>query len=141
MEIDISWYLPRRILYTYDAVSAEAMLDRNRRLLKLIEAEGLAPAVHVIIDYSQTPPEAYSKGLAYFVERARSSDEFVRVREELVTHPLFGWVVAFGEPSALVDVGGSVMATKNRYRRHSADTLEDGLRFLKLIDPTLQDVL
>lgn len=138
---EVTWYLQGHILHCYDVFTADQMIRRNQNALRLLEAVGKAPTVHLLIDFSSTDTENYSSDIRELVNRATSTQAFQEARDNLIRHPLFGWVVVIGVHSRNIDVGGKIIAMKCNYKRKDVDTLDDAITFLKQIDPHIARLL
>lgn len=140
MGVHLSWYLKGRIIYTPGTLDRDDMVERNRLTLALIEAEGEPPYVHVLIDHSCKEYKAED-----LQDRARSLKYYVQlgeeeVRQKLLTHPLFGWVISIATPTASLKMAGTVSSQQRNYRWHSVSTLDEALEFLQSRDPSLPDL-
>jgi hypothetical protein len=138
---DVTWYLQGHILHCYDVFTAEQTTLRNQNALRLVEAEGKAPAVHLLIDFSSTDIESYSADVRELVNRSTSTQAFQEARDNLIRHPLFGWVIVIAVHSRNIDVSGKIIAMKYNYKRKEVDTLDDAITFLKQIDPHIARLL
>ncbi len=134
---DVSWYLKGHILYCYDVVKVEDMITRNTNALKLVEQDGQPPAVHMLIDFSSTNNPNYDLDVRELVGRSTSSIEFAEARDNLIRHPLFGWVVTFNIHNRNINVGGKIVAMKYNYKRKEVNSLPEAITFLKQVDPYL----
>ena len=132
---DVRWYLQGHILYCHDVLNAEEMTQRNTNALKLLEEEGQPPYVHMLIDFASTNTDEFDADVRDLVRRSTSSQEFEDARDNLVRHPLFGWVVVFNIHSRNINVGGKIVATKYNYKRKEVNSLQEAIEFLKQVDP------
>lgn len=137
----VSWHLKSHILYCYGVITSDDMLARNINAARLIEADGKPPFVHLIIDYSISKAEDYPTDIRNLIHRSESSEEFERARDQLVTNPLFGWVVAIGSPTRNIEVGATIVAARNNYRRKEVANLNEAITFLKQVDPNIAKLL
>jgi len=135
------WYLKGHILHCYDVLTADEMTQRNRNALQLLEKEGKPPAVHMIIDFSSTDVDNYEADVRELVRRSTSSREFADARDNLIRHPLFGWVVVFGVHNRNINVGGKIVSMKYSYKRKEVNTISEAAAFLKQIDPNVAKLL
>jgi hypothetical protein len=138
---DVKWHIQGYILYCYNVHTADDIKARNQNALKLIEAEGKPPYVHMLIDFSLPEDPNYSANVRELVRFSTSSQEFQDARDKLIRHPLFGWVVAFNVQNLNSTVSGKIIAQKYGYKRKDVDTLEDAIVFLKQVDPTINKIL
>jgi len=138
---DVSWYLKGHILYCYDVITDEDMTLRNQNALNLIEQDGKPPYVHMLIDFSSTASDTYESDVRDLVRRSLSSKEFADARDNLIRHPLFGWVVVFQVHNRNINVGGKIVAMKYNYKRKEVATLTEAVEFLKQIDPHVASLL
>lgn len=138
---DVTWYLPGHILYCYDLIVPEDMMKRNQKAYDMIEAEGKPPYVHMLIDFSSTDIEEYSVNVRNIVQRSKHSPEFEEARENLIQHPLFGWVVVFNIENPSLNLGGKLNAMRTNYKRKDVPSLIDALNFLKQVDPNITNLL
>ena len=137
MTVEVRWYLPGRILYCYDVYSVEERIERNRKILHLMDTEGQPPKVHTLIDFSSTDYGNYPANLQDMIDLHESNDELRAGRDALVQHPLQGWIISIGARNQTLTSNANVMAGRMHYNRRSVDTLEDALTFLQKIDNTL----
>ena len=137
----VKWQLQGHILYSHHPHSAEDITLRNQNALKLILAEGKPPAVHMLIDFSLIEGSEYPKDVRELLRISTSSPEFQEARDNLIHHPLFGWVVVFGVQNPNVNVSGKIIAQKYSYKRKEVDTLKEAISFLKHIDPNISNVV
>lgn len=139
MPVEVWWYLPGRILYSPGSLVKEDIAARNAIALEMIESEGQPPMVHTLIDhtnrYSADDLRAQPRQASYYT--SASSDE---VRQNLISHPLLGWVLSINTPTSALKMAGTVMSQQSSYRWRSFETLDDALDFLQRIDPTLPDL-
>lgn len=140
MPVQLSWYLPGRIILSSGTLEPEEIAERNRLLLALIESEGEPPFVHVLIDHTRS---AYSEG--DLEAHARSLSAYVKldheeVREKLLHHSRLGWVVSVATPTASLKMAGTISSQQRNYRWHSVDTFDEALEFLQSRDTTLPNL-
>jgi len=141
MSLEVKWYLPGRIIYSYDVLSVPDRIERNRQVLRLLTTEGQPPTVHLLIDFSSTGHGNYTTGLQAMIERQETNEELKQLTQQIAEHPLFGWVVSIGEQNRPLTAAATVLANKLKYRRRSVATLQDALEFLKQVDSSLADLL
>ena len=137
MNTDVHWYLPGRIIYCYDVFTVEERIERNRKILHLIETEGQPPQVHTLIDFSSTDYGNYAANLQDMIALYESNEELRAVRDAWCQHPLDGWTISVGARNQVYTSNANVMAGRMQYDRRSVDTLEDAIAFLKKVDKTL----
>lgn len=138
---DVSWYLKGHILYCYDVLDSSEMILRNQNALKLLEQDGKRPFVHMMIDFSSTKSESHSTDIRDVVRRSAPSITFAQARNNLIQHPLFGWVVVFNVHNPNINVGGKIVATRYNYKRKEVSTLVDAITFIKQVDPHVASIL
>jgi hypothetical protein len=139
MAVDVYWHLFGHIIYTYDVIDVEERIDRNQRILDLLEQEGQPPKVHLLIDFSSTDHGNYSYALSERLEHHKDNDELRESSKRLADNSLFGWVVSIGAQNQELTASANVMATKFKYRRRVVDTLEEAIEFLKKVDSNLSE--
>jgi|GEM_PF-664164 len=137
----VRWYLKGHILSCYNLHTADDIMIRNQNAFNLIMAEGKPPSVHLLIDYSLPEESDTPTDIRKLVRFSTSSPEFQEARDNLIGHPLFGWVVAFGIHNPNFNVTGKIIAQKYGYKRKEVDTLEDAIAFLKQIDSNITHVM
>jgi len=141
MSVDVHWYLPGYIIYSYDELTVENRTERNRKIWQLLETGGQPPKVHVLIDFNSTGHGNYTMNLQKMTERQETNPELKQSVQQLAEHPLLGWVVSIGEGNPALTTAATVLAVRNKYRRQSVATLADALEFLKRADSSLIDKL
>lgn len=138
--IDVSWYVPGRVLYGAGSLDRDQMLARNRQFLEVMQAEGQPPQVHFLIDHNgrYTPRDLLRPPhlMHYYINLG--DDE---IREKLVTHPLCGWVMSIGTPTTALKMAGAATSKRHQYQWKTVKTLDEALAFLKRQDESLRDLL
>ncbi len=138
---EVEWYLEGHIIKCFDVVPEEDMIQRNRNVLKLIEAEGKPPHVHMLIDFSSSNSKDYALDVRQLVRRSTYSIDFANTRDELLRHPLFGWVVVYGVHSNNINVSGKIISMKYNYKRKEVTTIQEAIDFLKRVDSNIAKLL
>lgn len=139
--MDVTWYLPGHIIYCHDLIDPDAMMQRNLNAYALLNAEGKPPFVHLLIDFTSTDSPDYNVNIRNIMRRSRHSPEFEAARDQLIQHPLFGWVVVFGIKDANLNVGGKINAMRTNYKRKDVESLNEALTFIKQVDPHVAQLL
>jgi hypothetical protein len=139
MAVQISWLVKGRVIYAAGTLDRDEIIERNRLSYALIEAEGQPPMVHILIDhsnrYTAEDLQHQIRSLSHYV-KLDSDDQ----NEQLIKHPLLGWILSIANPSQSLKMAGAVRSQQYNYRWHSVDTLEDALDFLQERDGTLPDL-
>lgn len=138
---DVTWYLSGHIMYCHDLIDPDAMMQRNLNAYALLNAEGKPPFVHLFIDFTSTDSPDYTVNVRNIMRRSRHSPEFEVARDQLIRHPLFGWVVVFGIKDANLNAGGKINAMRTNYKRKDVESLEEALVFIKQVDPHVAQIL
>lgn len=134
---DVKWYLKGHILYCKDVLTADEMIERNTNALELLEQDGKPPYVHMLIDFASTNIENYDLNVRELVRRSTSSQAFANARDNLIQHPLFGWVIVFNVHNRNINVSGKIVSMKYNYKRKEVNSLPEAIDFLKQVDPNI----
>lgn len=138
---EVHWHIQGHVLYCRGVFTADQMFIRNLNSFQLIEREGKPPYVHMLIDYTTTDIKDYSSNLRELVRWSNSSPEFQAARDNLLKHPLFGWVVSVGGHSRNIKISGKILSSRYNYKRKEVDTLDEALTFLKQVDSNIARIL
>ncbi len=117
----VKWIVPGQILGVHfsGSVNRAQMQEMNQIAIAMLNAEGLAPAAHVIIDVS----------LVTQYEGDMMSVELLH--NVIQPHPLVDWVVIVDPyPNAIVRFVGMTLCSLMKFRYHVTKTLEDATAFL-----------
>lgn len=126
------WQLKGRLIYVrLSGIVDEVDLRKGNAIVSQYLAESNDYPVHILFDCTE-------------VERITFS--VVQVRNELhyLQHPSLGWVVIFGMAGVVERVGEfltTVIARLTGLQVYSVNTLDEGLAFLRQMDPSLPDWL
>ena len=140
-DLEVTWFLQGRIIHCYDVLTVEEILERNRKILHLIKTEAKPPKVHLLFDYSSTDYGNYDADLRTIMMRIRSNEELAYIRNEVMRHPLRGWIVGVGVQNIKLQTAWNVLATMSNALRQDARTMEEAIEFLKSVDYSLPENL
>lgn len=118
---EIKWIVSGQILgIQFSGVMNRAQVqEMNQRAMAMLDAEGLAPAAHVIIDVS----------LVKQYERDTMSVELLH--DVVERHRLVDWIVIVDpNPNAIVRFVGLTLCSLMKFRYHVTKTLDDATAFL-----------
>ncbi len=129
MPMDVAWFLQGRIILmrSYGHITHEESETANEQL-KLFFAQKEQAHIHTIVD--QTDMLSFPIGL-----RAMQ-DSF-----SMINDPTAGWVLVFGSKNQVADFVTSMLAQIASLKYRKVSNLEDGINFLKLVDPELVHLL
>lgn len=127
MPIDLSWYIPSRVIHVqvYGEAGSEQIQKMAKDLQDYME-KGEAP-VHVMLDdATANPPPISIKHLKSLLDVTKQPTEKV------------GWVVGIGNPNPIAKVVVPTFLKIVRIKFVRRDTLEQALAFLKKQDMSLK---
>lgn len=133
----VQWLIPGRVLYAPGTTDTAIMAERTRLTLELIEKSGQPPMVHTLIDHrNRYTPEQIASQPKSMTAYTKFADD--AIRERLIAHPLFGWVISVATPNMGLKMAGR--SQSRHYRWHSVDTWAEAIHFLMERDTTLTEL-
>lgn len=125
----VKWIVAGQILGIHfsGSLNRTQIQEMNHIAMDMLNAQGLPPAAHVIIDVS----------LVTQYERDMMSVELLH--DVIQPHPLVDWVIIVDPyPNAIVRFVGMTLCSLMKFRYHVTKTLDDAISFLlpKLSHPT-----
>jgi hypothetical protein len=126
MPVDLSWYIPLRVvrIYVHGEIPLDVIRNLADRLAEYIEP-GITPVHFLLDDFEAEPPPIDVRILtnAYGTE--------VRNRD------LVGWVVGVGKTNSIAKIVIPLFMKALRIKFIRFDTYEEAIEFLKTQDRTL----
>lgn len=117
----VKWIVPGQILGIHfsGSLNRAQMQEMNEIAMAILNAEGRAPAAHVIIDVTRVTQ----------YERDMMSVELLHT--VIQPHPLVDWVIIVDPyPNAIVRFVGMTLCSLMKFRYHVTKTLEEATAFL-----------
>lgn len=129
MPMDITWLLPGYVILmrSYGHITQKESEAANEQI-KLFFAQKEQPHIHTIVD--QTDMLSFPIGL-----------QAIRDSFSMINDPAAGWVLIFGSKNQVADFLTSIVVQMGQLKYRKVNSLEDGINFLKLVDPPLASLL
>jgi hypothetical protein len=131
MASENSWYIENRVIYArlFGSVTQDDLREGNAAITGFIDTSGVPP-IHIIFDTTA-------------VERIMITALQVRNEVHYFQDKRIGWVVVCGL-RGIVEVAvhfiGGIISRVTGIRIQAVSTLDDGLAFLRQVDPSLNDM-
>src|SRR5688500_4547153 len=119
---EVKWIVSGQVLGVQfsGSLNRAQMHQMNHIAIEMLNAEGISPAAHVIIDVSRVKQ----------YERDMTSVELLH--DVIQRHPLVDWVVIVDPfPNPIIRFVGMTLCSLLKFRYHVTKTCEDAVAFLR----------